>query len=235
MSISNLQPALYLVPTPIGNLEDITLRAINILQSVDVIACEDTRRTGILLKSLKIDAHSKKLVSYFEHNEVEKSNYLIREILAGKTVALVSDAGTPCISDPVYKIVSSAINNNIKIVPLPGPTAFVPALIVSGFAVHNFTFFGFPPQKKGRQTFLKNVLNSENTAILYESSHRITKLLQELAVISSSSNKNRNICVVREISKIYEEQIRFTTNDFLENKVNILDKGEFVIVIESIL
>ncbi len=229
-----LKPALYLVPTPIGNVEDITLRAINILQNADIIACEDTRHTGVLLKLLDKITNNKKLISYFDHNESERSSYLIKEIINGRSVALVSDAGTPCISDPGYKIVSAAVQNNIKIVPLPGATAFVPALIASGFAVHNFTFLGFPPQKKGRQTFLTNALESSNTIILYESSHRIIKLLNEIALIASQSGQKRNIFVAREISKLYEEQIRFSTDDFLNNQVVVVTKGEFVVIIESI-
>jgi 16S rRNA (cytidine1402-2'-O)-methyltransferase len=228
MNFNKIENALYLVPTPIGNLEDITLRAMNILRNVDIIACEDTRKSGILLKSLEIN-HATKLQSYHNFNEDNKSNFLINELKSGKSLALISDAGTPCISDPGYRIVTKAIENNIKIISLPGATAFVPALIASGFSVHNFTFFGFPPQKKGRNSFLKNALEQKNTIILYESSHRILKLISEIAEIDNS----RNICICREISKIFEEYIRFSISDFLQNQVNITEKGEFVVVIEG--
>lgn len=219
---------LYIVPTPIGNLEDITLRAIKILQNADIIACEDTRHTGNLIKKLEINTNAK-LISYFEHNENEKTNFLINEIENGKVVALVSDAGTPAISDPGYRLIDKAIKNNVKIIPLPGANAFIPALIASGLPVHNFTFWGFPPQKKGRKTFISKVMNCENTSILYEASHRIIKLIGEITEIDD----NRNICVAREISKIFEEYIRFNTSDFLNNKIKIVEKGEFVIIIEG--
>lgn len=228
MERNKIEAALYIVPTPIGNLEDITLRAINVLQNVDIIACEDTRRCGILVQNLNLRCVAK-FESYFDYNEETKSKHLINEINNGKSVALISDAGTPCISDPGFRIVNMAIENNIKIIPLPGATAFVPALISSGFAVHSFTFLGFPPQKKGRSTFLKNALNMTSTIILYESSHRINKLIQEIAMIDNS----RNICVSRELSKVFEEHIRFNTSEFITGNVKITEKGEFVIVIEG--
>ena len=224
---NKIEPALYIVPTPIGNLEDITLRAINVLKSVDIIACEDTRKGGLLLKSLAI-SHSARLSSYYDFNEETKSTFLINEILNGKSVALISDAGTPCISDPGYKFVNKGIEKGIKIISLPGATAFVPALVASGFAVHNFTFLGFPPQKKGRSTFLKNALNIDSTVILYESSHRISKLISEISQLDA----NRNICIGREISKFFEEYIRFNTSEFISNEIQITEKGEFVVIIE---
>jgi 16S rRNA (cytidine1402-2'-O)-methyltransferase len=225
---NNVESALYIVPTPIGNLDDITIRAKNILSSVDIIACEDTRRSGMLLKSLNIEKQNN-LYSYFDHNEEQKSLTLINQILQGKSVALISDAGTPCISDPGYKIIQKAKESNIKIIPLPGATAFVPALIASGFANHCFIFMGFPPQKKGRKTFLNDVILSQNTTILYEASHRITKLISEIASLDS----NRNISISREISKIYEEHLNFNTADFIQNKIKIVEKGEFVVVVEG--
>ena len=224
----NITPALYLVPTPIGNLEDITMRAVNILQEADFIACEDTRRSGVLIKSLGLSTKAK-LISYFEHNENEKNDFLINKIIDGNIVALISDAGSPCISDPGYKLVQKAIEKNVKIISLPGATACIPALTASGFPVHRFTFFGFPPQKKGRQSFIKSILNCPNTAIVYESSHRIIKFINEIVSLDS----NRNICIAREISKIYEEYIRFNTNEFNNNTINITEKGEFVIIIEG--
>ncbi|MDR0927022.1 MAG: 16S rRNA (cytidine(1402)-2'-O)-methyltransferase [Ignavibacteria bacterium] len=223
-----MSPALYIVPTPIGNLEDITLRAIKVLTNANIIACEDTRRCGMLLKELAIITNAT-LRSYHDYNESEVSGRLIEEIANGKSVALISDAGTPCISDPGYRLVNKAIAAGIQIVPLPGATAFVPALVASGFAVHSFAFFGFPPQKKGRNSFINNALNQETTTILYESSHRIKKLIGEIAEIDA----NRNICIGREISKIYEEYIRFNTSEWLSNSINIIEKGEFVVLIEG--
>lgn len=224
----NIEPALYLVPTPIGNLEDITLRAINILQNADIIACEDTRRSGILIKALNINTKAK-LISYFEHNEKEKINFLIDKIHKGSIVALISDAGSPCISDPGYKLVQKAIEKKIKIISLPGANALIPALIASGLPIHNFTFWGFPPQKKGRKTFIKQILDCNNASILYESSHRIVKFINEIVNIAP----NRKICIAREISKIHEEYIRFNTSNFIKDKINIIEKGEFVIIIEG--
>ena len=225
---NKIEPALYIIPTPIGNLEDITLRAINILKNVDIIACEDTRRSGLLLKSLDISTSSR-LSSYYDFNEDTKSISLIDEILNGKSVALISDAGTPCISDPGYKLVNKGIEKGVKIISLPGATAFVPALVASGFAVHSFTFLGFPPQKKGRSTFLKNALSIPNTVILYESSHRISKLISEISQIANS----RDICIGREISKVFEEYIRFNTSEFINEKIKITEKGEFVVIISQ--
>lgn len=224
-----LQPGLYLVPTPIGNLEDMTQRAIRILQQADIIACEDTRRTGQLLKQFGIQ--KKKLSSYHEHNEKEKAKQLANELLAGKTVALVSDAGTPAISDPGYRIIKTAIENDIKIISLPGATAFAPALAASGIPINNFLFLGFPPQKKGRKSFLKKISNLEWTIVLYESPYRILKLIDELIEYCGGE---RQICIAREISKIYEEFIRGTLlecREALLKKPSI--KGEFVVVIEG--
>lgn len=225
---NNISACLYIVPTPIGNLEDITFRALQVLKNVDIIACEDTRRSGLLLKSLEIPSKNR-LCSYHDYNEEIRSIQIIKEIKSGKSVALISDAGTPCISDPGYKLVSVAKENNIKIVSLPGPTALITALVASGLAVHNFTFVGFPPAKKGRQTFIKSIINAENTTILYESSHKILKLIKEVAELDS----NRNVFISREITKIYEEHINFNTSAFLKNEVNIIEKGEFVVIIEG--
>lgn len=223
-----LKPALYLVPTPIGNLEDITLRALNILKEVDVIACEDTRNSGQLLKLLEIKP--KRLVNYHNFNESEKSDELINLIKNGKSIALISDAGSPLISDPGFKIVNLCIDNEITIVPLPGATAFVPALSASGMPVNNFTFLGFPPAKKGRQTFLKSLEKIRHTVILYESPHKIIKLIEELIEIYG---KNIQICIAREISKIYEEFSRGRIEDVLNTyrkKSSI--KGEIVVIID---
>ena len=222
-----IEPALYIVPTPIGNLEDITFRALRILKNADIIACEDTRTSGKLFRLLGITP--KKLIAYHDFNEKVQSEKLIAEIKNNKSVALITDAGTPGISDPAYSVVQSAISNNIKIVPLPGPTAFVPALIASGLPVHNFTFLGFPPQKKGRKTFLENASKIKSTIILYESPHRIVKLAAELIEFFGAG---RQACFCREISKIFEEFIRGTLAECLDLlKNNIVIKGEFVVVI----
>lgn len=224
-----LEAALYVVPTPVGNLEDITLRAINVLREADIIACEDTRRTGMLLKHFNITP--KKLESYHNHNEQTKAEFLSDKILGGASVALVSDAGTPAISDPGYRIVNAAIEKEIKIIALPGATALIPALAASGLAVNEFSFMGFPPQKKGRKTFIEMAMQQPRTTILYESPFRILKLLKE---IDNHSSK-RKVCLAREISKIYEEYIRGTAAECIEllsRRQNI--KGEFVVVIERL-
>lgn len=224
-----LKPALYLVPTPIGNLGDITLRAVEVLRNCTMIACEDTRRTGMLLKSLEIPR--KLLESYFNYNEKDKAIRLIEMVREGSSVALITDAGSPCISDPGYRIVERAIQEGVEIIALPGATAFVPALSASGFAVHAFKFFGFAPQKKGRATFLQKLLAEECTTILYESPNRIEKLLKEIA---KYSGETRRVCVAREISKIHEEYIRGSVADcLLKLKAKDRIRGEFVLVVEG--
>jgi 16S rRNA (cytidine1402-2'-O)-methyltransferase len=226
---TNNKGILYIVPTPIGNLKDITIRAIETLKDSDFIAAEDTRNAGKLLKLL--DITPKKLISYYEHNEDEKSDYVLNLLNEGKIVSLISDAGTPLISDPGYKLVNKARNNNIQVIALPGATAFVTALSGSGFPNHNIFFFGFPPQKKGRKIFLTKLANYFGTIILYESSHRIFKLIEELEEIFESEI---TICVARELTKIYEEYIIGKFNDvklILSQKEK--QKGEFVILINN--
>lgn len=224
-----LLPALYIVPTPIGNLDDITLRALKILAAADIIACEDTRNTGKLLNHYSI--FSKKLESYYEFNELKKSQILIKEILNGKIVALTSDAGYPGISDPAYRIINEAISNNINVVPLPGAAAFLPALVGSGFPTDCFKFVGFPPQKKGRKTFIKKAAQEECTVIFYESPHRILKLIEELIEICGN---DRRVCIAREISKIYEEFIRGNLKSVKNELVsNNKVKGEFVVILRG--
>ena len=224
-----IENALYLVPTPIGNLEDITLRAINVLKSVDIIACEDTRHSGMLLKHL--DIIGKKLESYHNNNEREKAEQLIKNLLSGLSVAIITDAGSPGISDPSYRLVNLAIKSEIKVIALPGSTAFVPALVASGMAVDCFKFLGFPPQKKGRQTFIKNALNEVSTTIMYESPYRVIKLVSE---IISHGYSERLICIARDISKIHEEYIRGTCSEVLQIMIDHKNlKGEFVVVIEG--
>jgi len=225
----NLEAALYIVATPIGNMEDITLRALKILRAVEFIACEDTRNTGQLLKQFNLN--KKKLISYHNFNEANRVEELLTLIKQGNPIALVSDAGTPLISDPGYKIVNKAIELGIKIIPIPGPSAFLTALIASGFDLNEFVFLGFPPPKKGRRKFLEKIGNYKCTVVLYESSHKILRLITELQDIIGN---NRNICIAREMTKIYEEFIRGNLShcvNYLSQKSSI--KGEFVIIIDK--
>lgn len=219
---------LSLVPTPIGNLGDVTRRSGETLAAADIIACEDTRRTGSLLKELGIVY--RKLTSFHEHNEINKAKSICDEIESGRTVALVTDAGTPSISDPGYRLVAEAIERGIKIVSLPGPTAFVPALAASGLPVDKFAFIGFPPQKKGRRKFLTEAAEIPLTTILYESPHKIERLVGELFEICGGE---RRICVAREISKVYEEYIRGTLAEVMKIVTERKIKGEIVVVLEG--
>lgn len=226
---NRLEAALYIVPTPIGNLADITRRAMEVLSDAEIVACEDTRHAGILFQQLKI--HKNKFVSYHILNEEERSMGLIESIQNGGAVALISDAGTPAISDPGYRIVRKAIENGIKVIPLPGATAIIPALAASGLDTAKFTFFGFPPHKKGRKTFIDEVCEHKFTSIMYESPHRVVKLLDE---ISERVPENRQICVAREISKMFEEFVRGNITE-VKNNFSARDKikGEFVVLLEG--
>ena len=216
---------LYLVATPIGNLDDITLRAIKVLQDVDIIAAEDTRHSLKLLNHLNI---SKPLISYHRHNEEIKSETLINSLLDGKDIALISDAGTPVISDPGEEIVKLAIENNIKIIPIPGACALINALIASGLDASEFTFIGFLPlNKKNRKEKLEQIQNSTNTTILYEAPHKLLSTLQDL----NNFLENRKIVLARELTKIHEEFISGTCDELLKKLEN--PKGEFVIIIEK--
>lgn len=217
---------LYVVPTPIGNLEDITLRALNVLKGVDVIAAEDTRTTKFLLDHYGIQ---KPLLSFYSHNEQVRVPQIIQKLKSGDSVALVSDAGTPGISDPAHSIIAASIENSINIIPLPGATAFVPALVVSGFSTHEFVFEGFLPHKKGRKTKLERLKDEERTIILYESVHRIQKTLQEVLEYFG----DRNVVVVRELTKKFEEITRGKVSAVLQEFASRVMKGEFVLVIEG--
>jgi len=216
---------LYIVPTPIGNLEDITLRAINVLKSVDVVLAEDTRTSGNLLKHLGI---SKPLHSYHIHNEHQTVTRVVERILKGETMALVSDAGTPAVSDPGFLLVRECIKYKIPIECLPGPTAFVPALVNSGLPSDRFTFEGFLPHKKGRQTRLQNLASEERTMIFYESPHRLLKALTQF---SEHFGPDRQVSVSRELTKIYEENIRGTVAEVSAYFSGKTIKGEIVIVV----
>ena len=216
---------LYLVATPIGNLDDITLRAIKVLQDVDIIAAEDTRHSLKLLNHLNI---SKPLISYHRHNEEIKSDLLINNLLEGKNIAIISDAGTPVISDPGQEIVKVAIENNIKVTPIPGACALITALISSGLDASEFTFIGFLPlNKKNRKEKLEQIQNSTNTTILYEAPHKLLSTLQDL----NNFLENRKIVLARELTKIHEEFIFGTCDELLKKLEN--PKGEFVIIIEK--
>ena len=216
---------LYIVATPIGNLEDITLRALNILKSVDLIAAEDTRHTLKLLNYYEI---TKPLISYHRHNEDTKKDILIEKLKNGENISLVSDAGTPGICDPGEAVIKQAIDENIDIIPIPGACAFVNALIGSGIETNEFTFLGFLPlNKKLRREKLKEIKESNKTTIIYEAPHKLKNTMVDLQKIL----ENRKIVLARELTKIHEEFIRGTVTDIAE-KLDEL-KGEFVIVIEK--
>jgi len=218
---------LFIVPTPIGNLEDITLRAINTLKAVDLILAEDTRTSSFLLKHLDI---SKPLKSYHQHNEHKILEELITSLSSGKNIALISDAGTPGISDPGYLLIREAIVHNIQIISLPGATAFVPALVNSGLPCNEFSFYGFLPQKKGRQTRLKQLALEEKTFVLYESPFRLVKLLLEL---KEHLGNLRKACVCRELTKLFEETKRGTLDELITFYSSKTVKGEIVVVVQG--
>ena len=216
---------LYLVPTPIGNLGDITYRAVEILQTVDVILAEDTRTSGKLLKKYNIQAQLK---SFHIHNEHKTVAAIIDKLKNGLIMALVSDAGTPGISDPGYLLVKEALAADVKIEALPGATAFVPALIKSGFPTDRFVFEGFLPHKKGRQTRLKVLADESRTIIIYESPHRLVKLLGQLA---ETFGADRHISVSRELTKLHEETINGTVSEVISYYSDRSIKGELVVVV----
>ncbi|MEN9295749.1 16S rRNA (cytidine(1402)-2'-O)-methyltransferase [Aquirufa novilacunae] len=218
---------LYLVPTPIGNLEDITLRAIRILGEVDGILAEDTRNSGQLLKHLNI---SKPLYSHHAHNEHTGVPGVIKMLKEGKSLALISDAGTPGISDPGYLLVKACVDNGIEVESLPGATAFVPALVNSGFPTDRFVYEGFLPHKKGRQTRWKALAEEERTIVLYESPHRLVKALEQIIEFISPE---RQVMVGRELSKMHEQMVRGNATEVLAYFTAHPDKvrGEIVIVI----
>jgi 16S rRNA (cytidine1402-2'-O)-methyltransferase len=218
---------LYIVPTPIGNLEDITLRALRILKEADMILAEDTRTTGNLLKHFSI---SNKLQSHHLHNEHKSIEYLVEHMKAGQTLALVSDAGTPAISDPGFMLIRECIKNNIEVDCLPGPTAFVPALVNSGLPMESFVFNGFLPQKKGRQTKLKELTGETRTMVFYESPYRLVKTLQEFAQHLGTETR---ASVSREMSKMFEETQRGTLQELIAYFSQKTVKGEIVIVVEG--
>lgn len=218
---------LYLVPTPIGNLEDITLRAIRVLGEVDVILAEDTRTSNVLLKHYNITTELKPFHSFNEHKVVD---HWVSQLANGLKVALITDAGTPGISDPGFLLVRACRNSNISVSCLPGAVAFVPALAASGLPSDAFYFEGFLPHKKGRQTALKRLAALDSTFILYESPHRLLRCLEELA---EHCGQERNASVAREISKKFEEQITSSLASLILHFQSHAPKGEFVIVVEG--
>ena len=218
---------LYVIPTPIGNLEDITLRAIRLLKEVDLVLAEDTRTTKKLLSHYEINT---KLSSFHMHNEHKVLSKYISRLKGGETLALVSDAGTPAISDPGFLLIRECVIEGIEVDCLPGATAFVPALVNSGLPNEKFVFEGFLPVKKGRQTRLKLLAEEERTIVFYESPHRIIKTL---AQFSEYFSEERKVSVSREISKMFEETIRGTTSEVLNYFEQKKPKGEFVIVVEG--
>ncbi len=219
---------IYLIPTPIGNLEDITLRAIRLLKKVDLILAEDTRVSLKLLKHFEIGTP---LQSFHMHNEHKKVETVVEQLKNGKTVALISDAGTPGISDPGFLLVREALKEGVEVQCLPGPTALIPALVQSGIPCERFVFEGFLPPKKGRQTRLEQMSLETRTQVFYESPHKLLKTLEQLVTFFGA---NRSIAVVREISKLYESTFRGSAQEGLDFFEVHPPKGEFVIVIEGV-
>ena len=218
---------LYIVPTPIGNLEDITFRAINILKDVNLILCEDTRRSKKLLIHYNIETPLRSHHIFNEHKEVGK---IVDKILSGEKIALISDAGTPGISDPGFLVVRTCLENNIEVECLPGATALIPALVNSGIPFDKFVFEGFLPVKKGRKTRLEKLTEEERTMIFYESPHKLLKTLKDF---SNNFGSQRKVSISRELTKIYEETIRLSLEDSIKVFTEKSPKGEFVIVVEG--
>lgn len=221
------RPALYLVATPIGNLEDITLRALRVLKEVDVIACEDTRQTQKLLNHYNVATRT---TSYHEHNEMTKSAELVKEMQEGASVALVTDAGMPGISDPGYRLITLAIRHHVPVVPVPGASAFLAALVASGLPTDSFRFSGFLPAKLGaRRTLLETVKSSPRTLVFYEAPHRIVETLEDVVEVLGAA---RHVVVAREVTKMHEEFLRGRASEVLETlKAQETVKGEITLLI----
>lgn len=219
---------LYLVPTPVGNLEDITLRALRVLKEVDLILAEDTRTTGILLQHYEI---RNSLCAHHKFNEHQTAEAFAKRMAAGEDMALVTDAGTPGISDPGFMLVRACAAEGVAVICLPGATAFVPALVNSGLPCERFTFEGFLPQKKGRQTRIQQLCDEPRTMIFYESPYRVVKTLEELATAFGS---DRRASVSREISKLHEETLRGTLEELAAHFKTTAPRGEFVMIVEGL-
>ncbi len=219
---------LVIAPTPIGNLKDITLRTLEVLKECDLVLAEDTRNTKFLLEHYKID---KQFSSYHKFNEHSITKKVVEKIKEGKTICLVSDAGTPGISDPGYLLIKKCIEEDIDVETLPGATAFVPALVNSGFSMDSFVFEGFLPHKKGKQSKIKAICDEERTTVLYESPHRLLKTLVTFAEFAS---EKRRVSVSREITKVYEETVRGELNEVVKHFEKNKPKGEIVVVVEGL-
>jgi 16S rRNA (cytidine1402-2'-O)-methyltransferase len=219
---------LYIVPTPIGNLADITFRAIEVIKAVDVVLCEDTRTSGILLNHYGI---SKPLSPYHQHNEHKILQHLVDQLISGKTMALLTDAGTPGISDPAFLLVRECVKNDIAVNSLPGATAFVPALVNSGLPINRFVFEGFPPLKKGRHTLFTQLSTETRTMVFYESPMRLVKTLEEMARYFGD---DRPCCVSRELTKKFEENKRGTLKEVAAYFSEKAVKGEIVLVVAGL-
>ncbi|MFC1598884.1 16S rRNA (cytidine(1402)-2'-O)-methyltransferase [Patescibacteria group bacterium] len=218
---------LYIIGTPIGNLEDISLRALRILKEVDIVLCEDTRVTRVLLDKCEIKTPT---LSYFQHSKISKVNKIIELLKQDKDLALVTDAGTPGISDPGNKLISQVIQefgDSVEIIPIPGPSAVISALSISGFPTDKFIFYGFLPHKKGKETILKEIIGNKFTSVFYESTHRILKTLAKLQELGL----NKQVVVARELTKKFETIYRGNINQVLDQLNNDTTKGEFVVVI----
>ena len=218
---------LYIVPTPIGNLDDITIRGLKILETVDLILCEDTRRSKRLLNHFNIES---KLRSHHKFNEHKEVQFIVEKIKKGQDVALISDAGTPGISDPGFLIARTCLENNIDIECLPGATALIPALLISGISIEKFVFEGFLPVKKGRKTRLDQLKEENRTMVFYESPHKLIRTLNDF---SQTFGLDRKISVSRELTKIYEETVRGTISELINHYQEKSPKGDFVIVLDG--
>ena len=220
-------PSLFIVPTPIGNLEDMTFRAIKVLKEADIILAEDTRKSGILLKHFGIET---KMISYHQHNEHQLTNQLVQRMKQGEKMAVISDSGTPAISDAGFFLIRECIKENVEVICLPGATAFTPAVIISGFPTNEFVFLGFLPQKKGRQKKLHELVSEYRTIVLYESPNRLSRLLKELAEILGETRK---ASISRELTKVFEETRRGTLKELYDHFRDKNVKGEIVVVVEG--
>lgn len=222
---------LYIVSTPIGNLEDITLRALKILAQVPVIACEDTRKTGQLLAHFSL-RKNQELISFFEGNEVTRTPQIISKLLAGQDIALVCNSGTPTISDPGFKLVRAAIQAGIKVIPVPGPSAFLAALVVSGLPTNKFLFLGFLPKKPGhRKKFLQETIKPSLTTIIYLSPHRLTEELKDIQELI----KDQEVTLCRELTKVFEETKREKISNLIAHFEKNKPKGEFTLIFNCVI
>lgn len=227
MTGDDARGSLYIVATPIGNLKDITIRALDTLKMVDYAAVEDTRVSGKLFSNYEINTRK---VSYFEHNEKTRGPAIIKDLLEGKSVALVTDAGTPLISDPGYTLVNLAIENDIDVIPIPGPSSLLAALCASGLPAHSFCFEGYPPKTSGKlRRFFEDLKNEARTIVLFESPHRLAKSLSAMHEILG----DREIFIGRELTKKFEEKMRGSVSEIMEKLEKVSVKGEIVIVIRG--